>query len=108
VWCRIVDAAALLTVHVVPGASRSRVVGEHGDAIKVAVAARAIDGQANRALLAFWADLLDVRPAQLSLVAGHGSRRKVIRIDSATATEAHALVDRIAQHLRVAVRQADA
>ncbi|MEN8113414.1 MAG: DUF167 domain-containing protein [Actinomycetota bacterium] len=37
-------------VLVVPGASRSEVIGRHGDAIKVRVAAAAERGRANRAV----------------------------------------------------------
>ena len=42
-----------LALKVVPGASRDRIVGEHGDALKVAVAKPPEDGAANQAVEQF-------------------------------------------------------
>jgi uncharacterized protein (TIGR00251 family) len=52
-WLRESGAALTLSVHVQPAAKRSEIVGLHGDALKVRLAAPAIDGRANAALLEF-------------------------------------------------------
>jgi uncharacterized protein (TIGR00251 family) len=57
-WLRQVDGAIVLTVHLQPGAKRSEVAGEHGDALKIRLAAPAVDGRANAALLEFVAQRL--------------------------------------------------
>jgi uncharacterized protein (TIGR00251 family) len=57
-WLREVDGAIMLTVHVQPGAKRSEMAGLHGDALKIRLAAPAVDGRANAALLAFVAQRL--------------------------------------------------
>jgi uncharacterized protein (TIGR00251 family) len=67
------DAAATkatvrLRVHVRPGAGRSAVVGRHGDALAVRVAAPPVDGRANEACATLLREELDV-PA-LELVGG--------------------------------------
>ena len=49
-----------LRLRVVPGATRSGVVGRHGDAWKVRVSAPAEAGRANDAVLALLADVLGV------------------------------------------------
>lgn len=67
-----------LQLHVQPGASRSEVAGLHGDALKVRVAARAIEGGANRELLRYLAERLGIPRAALTLLAGEHSRRKAI------------------------------
>lgn len=69
-----------LDLHVQPAARRSRIVGPHGDALKVAVSARAESGRANEAVLLAVAALLDVPIGDVSLTAGHRSRRKRVFI----------------------------
>jgi hypothetical protein len=45
---------ARIRLRVVPNARKSEVVGLHGDTIKVKIAAPALDGQANEALIFWW------------------------------------------------------
>ncbi len=81
---------ARLVLHVQPRARRTEVVGRHGDAIKVRLAAPPVDGAANEALVRFVADALGVPRAAVRLVAGGSSRRKVVEIDGVSASEAEA------------------
>jgi len=69
-------------VKVVPGASRSRVAGVHGAALRVQVAAPPERGRANRELCATLADALGVRPADVEVVAGETSPRKTVAVRS--------------------------
>ena len=78
------DGNVLVTVHVQPGARRSEVVGAHGDALKVRVAAPPVDGKANRAVVALLADVLGVAPGAVELVAGASQRRKRLRVTGVT------------------------
>jgi len=50
----------ILELHVQPGASRSEFAGRHGERIKVRLAARAVDGKANEALVVFLAEHFEV------------------------------------------------
>ena len=70
----------LLLVKVVPGASRDRVVGRYGQAIKVQVSAAPEKGKANAAVAAVLAEFLGVRVGQVELVSGAGNPRKQFRI----------------------------
>jgi hypothetical protein len=72
-------SAILLAVKVVPGASRTRILGVLGGALRVAIAAPPHRGQANRALLRFLAEVLGVSASRVSIIQGHGSARKTIR-----------------------------
>ena len=67
-----------LKVRVAPGASREGIVGEHGDALKVAVREPPEKGRANEALERLLANALRVKPADVSVVRGHGARDKVV------------------------------
>lgn len=69
-----------MKLRVIPNAKRSEVVGEYGEAIKLKIAARAVDGKANEALLEFVADQLNVSRRTLELVSGEKSRDKTIAV----------------------------
>ena len=69
-----------LHVHVQPRASKTEVVGWHGDAIKIRVAAPPVDGAANEALVLFLAEQLGVPRAAVTVVGGAAGRRKRVAI----------------------------
>ena len=71
----------VLELHVQPGAARSEFAGRHGERIKVRLAARAIDGKANDALVEFLAAHYGVAKRNVRIVAGLKSRRKRVVIE---------------------------
>ena len=79
-WLREVPGAVLLEVLVQPRASRTRAVGEHGGRLKIQLAAPPVDGEANRALVAFLAEALGVRKGDVSIERGETGRRKTVRV----------------------------
>jgi uncharacterized protein (TIGR00251 family) len=86
-WLRA-DAAcngAVLTLHIQPGAKKTEVVGIHGDALKIRLAAPPVDGKANAALLAFVAKQLGLAKSAVELVSGQTSRAKRVRVTDMTA-----------------------
>jgi uncharacterized protein len=72
----------VLDVHVQPGASRSKVVGRHGEAVKVRVAAPPERGRANAALEALLAEELGTSRRDVAVVSGETARNKRVRIDN--------------------------
>jgi hypothetical protein len=74
------SGSLLLSLHVQPGARKCEIVGLHGDALKVRLAAPPVDGKANACLIEFLADRLDVPRAQVVLVSGAASRLKRLRV----------------------------
>ncbi len=60
----------------------------HGNAVKVKIAAPALDGRANAALLEFLARELGVPRSAVTLVSGAKSREKMIHIDGLDETAA--------------------
>jgi len=82
--------ACRLRVKVVPGASRTEVVGLLGAAVKVRVAAPPEGGQANREVCALLADRLGLPLAQVTVVSGPASPNKVIELVGIAETEAKA------------------
>ena len=76
-----VDGGVVVAVHVQPRAGVTRIVGKHGDALKIRVAAPPVDGKATEAARRALADGLGVTPAHVVLVEGERSRLKRFRID---------------------------
>jgi len=74
-------SAVRLNVYVQPGASRTALAGTHAGAIKIRIAARALDNAANRALIEFVADCLGIARSRVIIVSGTANRRKVLQID---------------------------
>jgi uncharacterized protein (TIGR00251 family) len=77
------DGSLLLALHVQPGARRTEVVGAHGDALKIRLAAPAVDGKANAELLRFIAAGFGVPLASVRLLRGETGRRKTVRVAAA-------------------------
>jgi uncharacterized protein (TIGR00251 family) len=69
------------SVRVQPRASRSEIVGLHGDALKVRLAAPPVDGAANAALVELLAEALGVSRRSVRIVAGALSRGKIVEVD---------------------------
>ena len=69
-----------LQLRVAPGAARAEVVGRHGEAWKVRVAAPAEAGRANDAVVRLLAETLALPPASVRLVSGHGARDKIVEL----------------------------
>jgi uncharacterized protein (TIGR00251 family) len=86
VWRRVgADGSITLTIHAQPGARRTEVAGVHGAALKIRLAATAVEGRANDALTAFLATSFGVPRRNVTLVRGKAGRRKTLRIASPAA-----------------------
>jgi uncharacterized protein (TIGR00251 family) len=83
-WARRSGDHWLLEVRVQPGASRTEVAGMLGDRLKVRIAAPAVDGRANSALVAFLADRLGVAKGQVEVVRGASNRSKTVSVPATT------------------------
>jgi uncharacterized protein (TIGR00251 family) len=71
----------ILDLHVQPGAARSEFAGKHGERIKVRLAARAVDGKANQALVEFLAQHFKVPRRCVRIESGLKSRHKRVVIE---------------------------
>jgi uncharacterized protein (TIGR00251 family) len=78
-------------VVVVPRASRSRIVGLHGRALKVTLAAAPVDGEANAELCAALAKVLRVAKRAVSIVAGEHAKTKTVQVRGVSLEDVEAL-----------------
>ena len=83
----------ILSVRVVPRAKKSAIAGRHGEALKVRLAAPPVEGKANRALVAFLAQVLGVRKQQIELLSGDRSRLKRLLIHDLSPAEVRKRLD---------------
>ncbi|HUT61239.1 MAG TPA: DUF167 family protein [Phycisphaerae bacterium] len=91
---RDTDDGAVIAVKVVPGASRDRVVGVLGDALKIATSAPAEKGKANAAVAAILAKALGIDRKAIDLLSGPSSPRKGFNISGVSAAELRGILHR--------------
>jgi uncharacterized protein YggU (UPF0235/DUF167 family) len=80
------------SIRVKPGASRTRVGGDHDGALVISVGQRAVDGRATEAALRALADAMAVRRRDVILITGAASRTKVVQIEADPEVEATLLL----------------
>ncbi len=80
-WWSETASGFVLALHVQPGAKKSGVAGYYGEALKVRLAAPALEGKANAALLAWLAKTLSVPQRALTIASGERARDKRVRVE---------------------------
>lgn len=81
------DGGARIGVKVVPGSSRDRIVGCHGELLRATVTAPPERGRANAALCRLLASALGVPVTAVTVVAGAASPHKQVLVRGLTAAE---------------------
>ena len=94
----VTEAAGVLRlpVHVQPRAASNQITGSYDGALKVRLTSPPLEERANRQLIRFLAQCLELPPASLHLVTGHRSRRKILTIQGLSKAE---LNHRLTQYL---------
>ena len=77
-FVRCVHDGIELRLKVIPDASRSQIVGGHGDRLKIKVAAPPEQGNANRAVVELLKQWLGSNA--IEIVAGHGHAEKTVKV----------------------------
>ncbi len=76
-------SATVLLLYVQPGAKRSGFAGTHGERLKIRLAAPAVEGRANEALVEFLARYYRVSRRNVTIASGMRSRMKRVIIERA-------------------------
>lgn len=87
------DDGVELVVHARPGAKQSAVAGLHGAALCVRVAARPLEGAANRELVRVLAEALGVSRSAIVLRAGAHGREKRLHVSGLSTAQALARLE---------------
>ncbi|MDD5199629.1 MAG: DUF167 domain-containing protein [Terrimicrobiaceae bacterium] len=91
------DLASTLNIRVLPRAKRTTVERMADGGWKVRLRARAVEGQANAALLEQLAEWLEVSKSAVRLMRGQTSRQKVVAVSGLDAGEAVRRLDAVAR-----------
>lgn len=75
----------IITLHVLPNAPKSEVVGEYNGALKVKIKAPPVDGKANKAIIEFFSELLNVAKNKIEILKGDKSKHKRVLVRGLTA-----------------------
>jgi uncharacterized protein (TIGR00251 family) len=78
---------ATFLVRVQPRARKNAVLGELGDALRVALQAPPVEGRANEALIRFCAEMFSVPRSAVTIASGEHGRNKRVVIAGCTATQ---------------------
>lgn len=73
--------ALKISVYATPGAKQTQIAGMQGNALRIRLGARPVDGAANTALLNWAADTFHVRKKQVELLHGAAGRQKIVQIN---------------------------
>jgi uncharacterized protein (TIGR00251 family) len=100
-FCQENRGVLRISLHVQPRAKKTEIVGVHGDALKVKVAAPPVEGAANEALVEYFAAFLSVPRSRVQLGRGDKSRKKVIEVQDVSAAQ---LTDLLIKHGLLAIK----
>lgn len=90
-------AGVVISVRVIPRASRSAIDGTRGDALLVRLKAPPVEGAANAELVRVIAAALDVPARHVSIVSGEHARQKRVAVIGIDRAQAEA---RLSNHVR--------
>lgn len=93
IFLRATKEGTLLKICVQPKASRTRVLGLYGEALKIAVQAPPVDGAANEAIVEFLAGLLGLARKSVHLKSGETSRQKTFLLAGIPLEQAKACLE---------------
>lgn len=91
-WIQEVPEGVIIKITVQPKASRNKIVGVQGDALKVRLTAPPVEGAANRLCVAFLAKSLGVRKSDVEIIQGQRSRAKKLLVRSASRDSVESLL----------------
>ncbi len=83
VWCSVHGDQVWIRLRVQAGAKQNQICGERDGALCLRVTAPAVEGKANRALLAFVSSVLKIPRSNIQLVHGATSRVKTLAVRAA-------------------------
>lgn len=73
-----------ITVRVQPGARKNELLGFQDDVLRIKIAAPPVDGKANRELIAFLSEVLEIRKSDITIEKGETAKRKLVGITGIT------------------------
>lgn len=92
-WLEPAPEGVFIRVRVQPRSSKNSVEGVLGDSLKIRLTSPPVEGEANKALVAFLAKLLGVKKRAVTLASGEKSKSKRVRVEGLGAKEAERIIN---------------
>jgi uncharacterized protein (TIGR00251 family) len=89
---RETSAGAVFRIRVVPRASRREIAGVKDDALKLRITAAPVEGKANEECIRLLAEVLGVKKAQVTIIAGHTARTKTVSVEGLKGDQVASLI----------------
>ncbi len=68
-------------IRVIPGSKFNQVIGYMADgSLKIKIKAKPVEGRANKELIKYLSDILEVKESEIEILSGQTSRNKIVRI----------------------------
>lgn len=74
------DGSIIFTARIIPRASRSEIVGEHANALKIRLCSPPVDGAANKELIKLLSKTFNVSKSAVEIISGETAKTKQIKI----------------------------
>ncbi len=84
-----------IKIKVQPRASKSAVVGMIGDALKLSLTSPPVEGEANKACIALFADVFQVPKKNITIITGNKSRNKIVHIAGVSLEDVHFILEKL-------------
>ena len=94
-WLAEHETGISLHIIVVPGSSRSEVIGPHGDRLKIALKAPPVDGKANKELLNLLSKFMGIPGKSLHILHGKNNRRKTILLGTLSLQQSIKIIQQV-------------
>ena len=86
-WLKEQDGGVVISVRVTPRSSKNTIAGEMEGALKVKLQAPPVEGKANKALVEFLSEALDVSKSAITLLSGETGRNKRVFVKGVAAND---------------------
>jgi len=83
------------SIKVHPRAKKNAITGTVSDALKLALTAPPVEGRANEAVIDFFAKLLRLPRASITIAAGQSSRNKLISVSGMSVQSLHQILEKL-------------
>jgi len=79
-YFKIVGNDIIFKAKIVPGSSKSKIIGAYNNALKIGIAAPPVEGKANKKCIDYLAKCFDVAKSKVEIILGKNSKNKLIKI----------------------------
>ena len=83
----------IISLHVLPNAPKSQIVGEHNGSLKIKIKAPPVDGKTNEAIVKFFSDVLGISKSKIEILKGDKSKEKSLQVKDLSLEQIQAKVE---------------